>query len=257
MLATRDHVTALSAIKYGNLEEAGWGPRLRDRMGYFTPDDWYEATVWNLVGPTTTWLDVGCGRDLFPSNPQGARLLADKCRSLTGLDPSDNIDENVFVHHRAKCMLEEFEAPEPFDLITLRMVVEHIAAPEEATAALARLCKPGGHVVIYTVDKWSPVSMVSAVTPMGFHHWMKSLLWQGDEKDTFPTKYLMNTRARLTALMSAAGFAEAAFQTLPDTRTTNRFRLLNALELTAWRGLRAIGLEYPEKCIMGIYCKQR
>src|SRR4028119_1955916 len=68
MLATQDQVSALSAIKYGNLEDAGWGPRLRDRMGYFTPDDWYEATVWNLVGPTTDWLDVGCGRDLFPSN---------------------------------------------------------------------------------------------------------------------------------------------------------------------------------------------
>lgn len=256
MLATKEHVSALSALKYGNLQEGGWGPRLRERMGYHTPDDWYEATVWNLVGPTTDWLDVGCGSALFPSNVAASRALADRCHSLTGLDPSDNIDDNPYLHHRAKCMLEEFDAPQPFDLITLRMVVEHIVNPEAAVAALARLCKPGGHVVIYTVDKWSPASMVAAATPMAFHHWMKRLLWQGEEKDTFPTEYRMNTRGRLTGLMSSAGFSEAGFQTLSDTRATARFKMLNTLELVAWRSLNAIGLDYPERCLMGVYRRQ-
>ncbi len=251
-----DQLAKVTALKYGDLTQAGWGPRLRDRFGYFTPDDLYEAKVWSLVRPETDWLDVGCGRDIFPSNQAAARLLADRCASLTGLDPSDNIDDNPYLDHRAKCMLEAFDAPQGFDLITLRMVVEHITQPEAATAALARLCRPGGHVVIYTVDKWSPVSMVSALTPIAFHHRMKALLWHGEEKDTFPTAYLMNTRRRLDRLMSAAGFAEESFQALPDTRTTLRFKLLNTLELSLWRGLRAIGIDYPEKCLLGVYRRQ-
>lgn len=253
MLPTAQHISQVTALKYGDLATAGWGPRLRERFGYFTPDDWYEATVWNLVRPESDWLDVGCGRDIFPSNAAAARLLAERCHSLTGLDPSDNIDENPFLHHRAKCLLQDFQAPQPFDLVTLRMVVEHITAPQEAAAALGRLTRPGGHVVIYTVHKYSPVSLVSAVTPLSFHHRMKALLWEGEEKDTFPTAYRMNTRSRLAGLMREAGFAEASFRSLPDTRTTNRFRALNTLELGLWRTLRAVGLGYPENCLLGVY----
>jgi 2-polyprenyl-3-methyl-5-hydroxy-6-metoxy-1,4-benzoquinol methylase len=256
MVPTEEQLSQVAELKYGSLDQAGWGPRLRRDFGYHTPDDWYEAVLSNLVSPATAWLDVGCGRDLLPFSPAGSRRLADNCLSLTGVDPSDNIDENPYLQHRAKCSLEDFVTDERFDLITLRMVVEHITHPELATAALSRLCKAGGRVLIYTVDKWSPVSLVSAITPLSFHHRVKRLLWEGEEKDTFPTAYLMNTRRRLADLMSAAGFKEEGFLILSDTRTTNRFKLLNILELAAWRALQAVGVHYPERCLLGIYRKE-
>ena len=247
---------ALAALKYGDLAAGGWAPRLRHRFGYYTPDDWYEACVWALVTPETDWLDVGCGRALFPSNWPAARVLAARSKSLTGLDPSDNIDENPLVQHRAKCMLEEFETDRRFDLITLRMVAEHIAKPESAVAALAGLLKPGGRVVIYTVNKWSPVSLVSAATPMSVHHAVKSVLWGGEEKDTFPTEYRMNTRATLRGLFGAAGFSEEHFTYLSDTRSSGGYRWANAIELSLWRVCDAVGVPYPENCLLGIYLRQ-
>ena len=253
MSASSNGVNEIAAVKYGDYSTCGWGPKLRRSFGYFTPDDWYEGKVWDLVTPATRWLDVGCGRAIFPSNAPAARILSDRCQSLTGLDPSDNIDENPFVHQRAKCMLEDFEAPHPFDLITLRMVVEHITNPSEAAAALARLCAPGGKVVIYTVFKWSPASIVAALTPLGFHHWAKARLWGAEEKDTFPTTYLMNTRRTLTGLMGRAGFRESSFQTLSDTRTTVKYKSLNTVELSLWRALDAIGIPYPERCFLAVY----
>jgi 2-polyprenyl-3-methyl-5-hydroxy-6-metoxy-1,4-benzoquinol methylase len=256
MVPTEEQLSQVADMKYGSPGLAGWGPRLRRRFGYHTPDDWYEAVLANLVGPGTAWLDVGCGRDILPFSPAGSRRLADACLSLTGVDPSDNIDENPYLQHRAKCRLEEFATEERFDLITLRMVVEHITNPEAATAALSRLCKSGGRVLIYTVDKWSPVSLVSAMTPLSFHHRVKHLLWEGEEKDTFPTAYLMNTRRRLQALMANAGFKEERFLVLSDTRTTNRFKLLNVMELATWRALRAVGVDYPERCLLGLYVRQ-
>jgi len=255
MEVTPDQLRRVASVKYGKLAEGGWGPRLRARFGHYTPDDWYEALLDSLVGPATRWLDVGCGREILPFSPAGAASLSQRCASLTGLDPSDNIDDNPYVHHRAKCMLEDFAPEQKFDLVTLRMVVEHITAPQSAAAALSRLCAAGGLVVIYTVDKYSPVSLVSAFTPMSVHHAIKYWLWRSEERDTFPTAYLMNTRASLRALMSEHGFAEAAFFTLSDTRTTNRFFLLNVIELSLWRVLRALALNYPEKCLMGVYRK--
>jgi 2-polyprenyl-3-methyl-5-hydroxy-6-metoxy-1,4-benzoquinol methylase len=253
MDVTQEQLQRVASAKYGNLAEGGWGPRLRARFGHFTPDDWYEALLTSLVGPQTRWLDVGCGREILPFSPEGARALSQRCASLTGLDPSDNIDDNPYVHHRAKCMLEDFAPAEVFDLVTLRMVVEHITAPDSAAAALSRLCRAGGLVVIYTVDKFSPVSLVSALTPMSVHHGIKYWLWRSETRDTFPTAYLMNTRRSLATLMSAHGFAEEAFFTLSDTRTTNRFFLLNVMEVVIWRALHAVGLDYPEKCLMGVY----
>ena len=246
-------VAALAALKYGDLSRCGWAPRLRDRFGYFTPDEWYEATLFDLVTPETDWLDVGCGRDLFPSNMPAATLLAARCRSLTGIDPSDNIDENPLLHHRAKCMLEEYVTDQRYDLITMRMVAEHIADPQGAVAALRRLLKPGGQVVIYTVYKFAPVSVISTLTPMWVHHAVKSVMWEADEKDTFPTEYKMNTRATLRRQFAAAGMVETLFRPLDDTRVTSRFRSLNTLELLAWRALHACGIVYPEHCLLGVY----
>ena len=59
----------LLTLKYGDPGNWSWGPRLRDKAGYLTPDDIYELAVCDLVHPDTDWLDVGCGRDLFSQNP--------------------------------------------------------------------------------------------------------------------------------------------------------------------------------------------
>jgi hypothetical protein len=65
-----DEASLLEVVrhKYGASGPTGWAPRLRSHFGYFTPDDIYEAAVASLVTPKTAWLDVGCGRDIFPSN---------------------------------------------------------------------------------------------------------------------------------------------------------------------------------------------
>ncbi len=253
--AAARHIPQVLSLRYGPAERLGWSPRLRRRFGYCNPDEWYEATLFDLVDARTDWLDVGCGRDLFPSNPRGAKVLAGRCRLLVGLDPSDNIDDNPLIHERAKCRLEEYQPDRWFDLITLRMVAEHIAEPAASVAALARLAKPGGLVVVYTVAKFSPVTLVSAMTPLRVHHLLKRLLWRTEERDTFPTVYRMNTRRALGRLFGAAGFREESFRLLDDCRTFGRWKALTILELVAWKGLRGVGLRYPDACILALFRK--
>jgi SAM-dependent methyltransferase len=233
----------------------GWSPRLRRRFGYYTPDEWYEATLFRLVEPKTDWLDVGCGRDVFRSNYPLAQKLAARCRQLTGLDPSDNIDENALVHEKVKSLLEDYRPNRGFDLITLSMVAEHITDPRAAVQSLAGLTRPGGRVVIYTVNKWSPVTLLSAASPLSFHHWTKRLFWDAEEKDTFPTAYRMNTRRALRDSFGHFGFEEEKFLRLDDCRTLGMWRWSSAMELVTWKVLRAVGLHYPENCLLGIYRK--
>jgi SAM-dependent methyltransferase len=223
-------------------------------MGYFTPDDHYEALLNRLVTPETRWLEVGCGRDIFPQNYRLARELSQRCRLLVGVDPDDTLEENVFLHHKEKVAIEDFAPAERFDLVSLRMVAEHIADPALAVASLARLTAPGGRVVVYTVDRWSPVAIAATLVPFRYHHAAKHVLWRTEEKDTFPVVYKMNTRKDLQKWFGNRQFRESSFVRLDDCRTFARFRPLHLGELAARGLLRAVrGLSYPESCLLGVY----
>jgi 2-polyprenyl-3-methyl-5-hydroxy-6-metoxy-1,4-benzoquinol methylase len=250
---TPDELAAVFRLRFGDPAATGPLPRLWHRLGYFTPDVHYEALVAKSVGPGTAWLDVGCGRDVFPTNPALARALAARCHTLVGVDPDATIAENPFVHERVRCPIEEFDRPAGFDLITLRMVAEHITRPGPAVAALARLARPGGRVVVYTVNQTSPTALAARATPFRSHHAIKRLLWGTEDRDTFPVAYRMNSRRRLRAWFTAHGFREAYFAHLGDCRVFYRFRRLHAAELAAWRACSRLGWTYPENCLLGVY----
>jgi SAM-dependent methyltransferase len=246
---------ALFDLKYRGSGELGPDPARRLKFGYFNPDDHYEALVRRLVQSTTRWLDVGCGRDLFPSNRALARELSSRCALLVGVDPDATLEENDFVHRRVRGLVQDLPAESEFDLVTLRMVAEHVAEPQQMLDTLARLVVPDGLVVIYTVNRWSPVPVITALTPFALHQPVKRLLWRTEAKDTFPTTFKMNTRHELRELTTGAGFAERGFWYLDDCRSLQRFRPLNVMEL----GLRAVlhrcGLRYPENCLLGVYAR--
>jgi hypothetical protein len=136
------------------------------------------------------------------------------------------------------------------------MVAEHIADPEAAVAKLRELTRDGGRVVIYTPSKWAPVSLVAAATPMWFHHAAKRILHGTVPEDAFPTVYKMNTRRALNQIFASHGFVEESFLYLNDCRALAGWRITSLLELSCERVLRAIGLPYPETCLLGVYRKK-
>lgn len=250
---THDDLEQLFRLKYGEPQVMGWRPSMMYRFGYFTPDEHYEAVVAKLVQKGRPWLDVGGGRDLFPHNQPLAELLSERSGDVTGVDPSETLDENPYLHHKVRGCIEDFNTARTFPLVTLRMVAEHIAQPQQAAETLARLTAPGGHVVVYTINVFAPLSWASWLIPFRFHHRIKRLLWETEEKDTFPVVYKMNTRRRLRQIFAAAGFQERKFAYLSDCRTLARFPLSFRMELFAWRVFRALGLVYPENCLLGVY----
>lgn len=70
--------------KYGEIDKLGWSPALRWKFDHFNPDDVYEAFLDRTVSGNTDWLDVGCGRNIFPSNHKLSRTLAERARLLVG-----------------------------------------------------------------------------------------------------------------------------------------------------------------------------
>ena len=65
----------------------------------------------------------------------------------------------------------------------------------------------------------------------------------------------MNTRSRLRAAFEPCEFKEIEFQYLDHCTVWARFRALYAMELSAWRLLRSIGIRFPECTLLAVYQK--
>ena len=239
--------------KYGEIAHLNWSPALRWKFGYFNPDDVYEALMSKLVTERTTWLDVGCGRNIFPSNHKLSQILAERAKLLVGIDPDHTLNDNPYVHEKVLGTMEDFRDSRKFNLITLRMVAEHVAQPEQLMTSLTKVIEPGGLVLIYTVYKYSPVPFITNLVPFKFHNPVKKILWGTEPADTFPTCFKMNTRNTLLELFAKNNFSERLFMRLDDCRTFSGFKPLAYAELAMQRVLKRMGLQYPEYCLVGVY----
>jgi SAM-dependent methyltransferase len=251
-LSAQDRSAILTA-KYGPLATTGPNVRRWHRVGYLPPDEYYERVVASLVKSGVSWLDVGCGHGVFPNNPALARELAGRCSLLVGIDPDPNVHRNEIVHRRVQSTIEGFASDETFDLVTLRMVAEHITQPHKLVQSLVRLTHAGSRVVIFTPNRWSPLSIAARVVPHRLHHVIKHFFWRTEEEDTFPVAYRLNSRRQLARHFEPGGFSPQLFRKLADCCATWRFPLLHRIELAAWRTLDKLGCTYPENCILAVY----
>ena len=112
--------------------------------------------VINVIGPVNKdakALDVATGTGIF------ARALSDAgCSSVLGIDATIEMldqarDTEPTVDSNAPAYLQCDAASMPFpddsfDLVTCRLAVHHFAHPQIQLQEMARVCKPGGKVVV-------------------------------------------------------------------------------------------------------------
>lgn len=253
---TEEELYRIFELKYGNPNTTGWSPKRRFKWGYYLPGDIYDSVVQKQISSSTKWLDVGGGSAIFPNNPKLSQLLADQCEKLVAVDPSSNVNDNPYAHEKHQCMIEDFKTEEKFDIATFRMVAEHIENPDEVLKKLKNILTDDGCIIIYTINKYSPIPIITYLTPFSWHFKIKKFFWGGEEKDTFPVAYKMNSRKELKKLLSEHGFCEENFYYLDDLSALGRFKTLNLLELTIWKVLNKLGITYPENNLLGVYRRQ-
>lgn len=238
------------AAKVGGVENLGPAPRRRVGYGYYLPAEIYECLINKMVDSQTTWLDVGGGKSIFPQNVGLAESLSKRCQRLVAVDPSGNIHTNPYAHEKHQALLEDFETDQQFDLITMRMVIEHVAAPGPFMRKVYDLLKPGGICLALTVWKYAPVSLAAAILPFKLHHEIKKWIWRTKEEDTFPTTYLLNTQATQRRYAEEAGLKLDSYVRLNDCSVTAGLGRISHFELIAERCFRASGIPYPEHCLL-------
>jgi 2-polyprenyl-6-hydroxyphenyl methylase/3-demethylubiquinone-9 3-methyltransferase len=130
-------------------------------------------------------LDVGCGGGILSEAMAraGAQVLGvDLSRPVLDVAELHALEGKVPVEYRA-VSAEDLaqERPASFDLVTCMEMLEHVPDPAATVQALASLARPGGDVILSTLNR-NPLAFavaivgaeyVARVLPRGTHEYMK------------------------------------------------------------------------------------
>lgn len=164
-------------------------------------------------------LDVGCGGGLI------AEPLARLGASVTGIEPTEeNIgaarrhagESNLAIDYRATSAEQLAESGRQFDIVTCLEVVEHVPDPAAFVRVCASLVRPGGLLVLSTINRTMKSYLLAIVgaeyvlrwLPVGTHRW-----------DRFISPQELDSHVR------AAGLGELACEGLVYNPLTDRWSL--------------------------------
>jgi SAM-dependent methyltransferase len=158
-----------------------------------------------------TVLDAGCGRvsQLKPFRPRIARFVgADIHPPAPGTLP--HLDEFATVDI---CADGDAFPPATFDVILSSFTVEHFADPEAAFRILRGWLRPGGRLVITTVNRRHPFVWAYLAMPGRLRDRLQRLV-KATAADAHPIVGVCNSPADLERGLTDAGFADVRVTTV-------------------------------------------
>jgi len=169
----------------------------------------YATLISEHLSPSTVWLDAGCGSRLLEDDMDPVEVwLARHCKSVFGMDLGVTANRNI------KALLQGSLYHLPFrqsslDLITCRMVVEHLDRPADAFAQVARCLRPGGAFIIMTPNLLNYGIFGNAVATKVMPEKLRLRMVRASDSraddDIFPVCYKANIMGRLLSLLNDSG----------------------------------------------------
>jgi 2-polyprenyl-6-hydroxyphenyl methylase/3-demethylubiquinone-9 3-methyltransferase len=152
--------------KFGALANRWWDPLGPQRPLHELNPTRLEYVRNRVALPGARVLDVGCGGGLL------SEALAREGAQVTALDLSPDLIEIAKLHLLESGVKVDYrlqsvealaaEAPASFDAITCMEMLEHVPDPGAVLAACATLLKPGGRLLLSTLNR-TPAAFAVAI----------------------------------------------------------------------------------------------
>lgn len=157
-----------------------------------------------------TVLDAGCGR------VSALRQFRSRIGRMVGADihepaePLPHLDEFAIVD---LCGPPDAFAPGTFDVVLSNFTLEHFADPLAALTNLRAWIRPGGTLVVTTVNRRHPFVAVYLAMPDGPRHAIQPLV-KASEADAHPLVGICNDPATIRRDLETAGFTDIRLRTV-------------------------------------------
>ncbi len=200
-----------------------------------------------LLEPQMTVLDFGAGRGLFLEDPPSYRRdlqnLRGKVARVVGVDVdravrlNQSVDESHVVGIGEPLPLPD----DSVDIVVSDHVFEHIDDPDAAIAELERVLKPGGWICARTPNRHGYIATGARLVPNRAHaKALRRLQPERQERDVFPTRYLLNSPAQLHRHFPADRFEVFSY-------THNSEPAYFGRSVVAWRAVNLVNRLLPSQ----------
>lgn len=146
-------------------------------------------------------LDVGAGAGIVEE-----MHFRGQVERICGVDLDPRVEENDKLDEGRLADAGSIPYPDgTFDVVFADNVMEHLDAPEIVFNEIQRVLKPGGILLFKTPNRSHYMPLIARLTPHSFHQFINKLRGR-EEMDTFPTRYLSNSREQINELAVKTGY---------------------------------------------------
>jgi|SRR5882672_1487842 len=164
-------------------------------------DLFFRGEILSVIQPFYHVLDLGAGAGIVAQMNFLGRVAR-----VCGVDPDPRVETNPYLDEGKVGVGESIPYPNSsFDIVFADNVLEHLDKPAQVFSEIHRVLKPGGLFLAKTPNRWHYMPVIARLTPHVFHQFVNRLRGRAS-RDTFPTRYRVNSPGAVRRCATSTGF---------------------------------------------------